>query len=169
MQIEELAHHPALGPTLARWHVDEWEHLYRGWDLPTAVAEFAAMDTPGRVPTTYVAFDGDGRTVDDVLGSVSLIDDDDLPGWRDVGPWLASLYVVPRARGRGLGRQLTQLAVDRARDLGIDTLHLFTSGREDFYAGLGWRTVARTPAGDATATVMARSTSPRGARRRGRS
>lgn len=165
MQIEELAHHPSLGPTLARWHVDEWEHLYQGWDLPTAVAEFAAMDTPGRVPTTYVAFDGDGRSIDDVLGSVSLIDDDDLPGWRDVGPWFASLYVVPRARGRGLGRQLTQLAVDRARDLGIDTLHLFTSGQEEFYAALGWRVVARTPAGDATATVMARSTSPRGARR----
>lgn len=164
MQIAEIAHHPELGPALAAWHAAAWGHLYRHWDEAAAVAEFAAMDTPGRVPTTYLAFDGVGRTVDDLLGSVSLIDDDELDGWRAVGPWLASLYVVPSARGRGVGTALTRLAVDRARALGIERLHLFTAGQEDFYAALGWRSVGRAPAGDETATVMAISTSPHGAR-----
>ena len=155
METVELAHHPVLGPHLARWHVDEWRHLYRGWDLPAAEAEFAGMDTPGRLPTTFVAFDGGGRSVDDVLGSVSLILDDELDGYRDVGPWLASLYVVPRARERGVGSALVRLAVDNARSLGVARLHLFTAGQERFYADRGWRVVGRAAAGTELATVMA--------------
>lgn len=162
----ELAHHPELGPALAEWHVAAWAHLYPAWDLAAAVGEFAAMDTPGRIPTTWVAFaDGGGRGVDDVLGSVSLIGDDELEGYRHVGPWLASLYVVPAARGRGVGAALTQLAVARARAFGVEVLHLFTAGQEAFYAALGWHVVGTAPAGDETATVMALRTHPRAARR----
>ena len=111
-----------------------------------------------------MAFDGDGRTIDDVLGSVSLIDDDELDGYRDVRPWLASLYVVPTARGCGVGRALTQIAVERARSLGVARLHLFTAGQEAFYAALGWRIAGHAPAGDETATVMVFTTAPHTAR-----
>ena len=165
VEVVELAHHLDLAPALARWHHDEWRHLYRGWDLAAATAELTAMTTPGRIPTTYVAFAADGRAIDDVLGSVSLIDDDELEGYRDVGPWLASLYVVPGARGRGVGRALTQMALERARSLGVARLHLFTAGQEAFYAALGWRVVGHAPAGDETATVMAMATAPHAARR----
>lgn len=165
MEIVELAHHPELGPVLARWHVAEWAHLYPAWDLAAAEAEFAAMHRPGRIPTTYLAFDGEGRTADDLLGSVSLIDDDELDGYRDVGPWLASLYVVPAARGRGVGDALARLAVERARSLGVRRLHLFTAGQEAFYAARGWRTVGTAPAGSEMATVMAIGTDVRTPRR----
>ncbi len=165
VQIVEIAHHPELGPTLAAWHAPEWEHLYRGWNRDVAEAEFAAMDTPGRVPTTYLAFDGAGRTAEELLGSVSLIDDDELEGYREVRPWLASLYVVPAARGRGVGAALARLAVERARALDVERLHLFTAGQEPFYAALGWRVVGTAPAGDETATVMAIDTDPSAPRR----
>lgn len=165
MQVVELAHHLELAPVLARWHADEWRHLYRGWDVEAAEAELVAMDRPGRIPTTWVAFDGAGRTAQDVLGSVSVIDDDELDGFRDVRPWLASLYVVPSARGRGVGTALVALAVEGARALGVERLHLFTSGQEGLYAELGWHVVARTKAADEQATVMAIDTDPEAPRR----
>src|SRR5689334_10752714 len=105
-EIVELATLPAsvqadFGRRLARWHIEEFGHLYphHVWNEQLAVAEFAAMCTPGVLPTTWVALAADGELV----GSVSLIATDDLPGYDDVGPWLASLFVAPAGRSQGLG------------------------------------------------------------------
>jgi ribosomal protein S18 acetylase RimI-like enzyme len=38
--------------------------------------------------------------------------------------FIDDLYLVPAARGRGLGRRLIEFALAQARDLGIGTLHL---------------------------------------------
>ncbi len=75
VEIVELAHHLELGPLLAGWHAAEWAHLYEPhvWNRTIAEAEFAAMTMPGTIPTTWVAFEGAGRTEEHVLGSVSLI------------------------------------------------------------------------------------------------
>ena len=113
----------------------EWGHLYDGWTAEVAEAELAAMDRAGRIPTTWVAFAGPGRDGAAVLGSVSLINDDELAGFDDLRPWLASLYVVPAARGRGLGRRLVDVVVRHARDLGVERLHLYTAGQERLLRG----------------------------------
>ncbi len=165
VQIAELADHPGLAPVLAGWHVAEWGHLYPGWTVEAAVGEFAAMVRPGVIPTTFVAFDGAGWTAAHVLGSVSLLATDDLPGFEHVGPWLASLFVVPAARGRGVGAALVDHAVAAARAMGIERLHLFTDGQERYHLAHGWRPLARAEAGGHPVTVMVRSTSPWGARR----
>ena len=41
--------------------------------------------------------------------------------------YVAELYVVPRKRGRGLGRALMEAAIDRARESGADHIDLATS------------------------------------------
>lgn len=164
VQIEELAHHLHLGPLLARWHVAEWQHLYPSWDVPTAEREFAEQSVAGQVPTTFVAFDGTGRGEHHVLGSISIIHDDELPGFEHLGPWLASLYVPPHARGRGVGTLLMRSSVTAAHAMGLPQLHLFSSGQEDYHRRLGWRTVARTTANGHDAAVMTMHTSPRAAR-----
>lgn len=41
--------------------------------------------------------------------------------------YLAELYVVPRMRGKGLGRMLLRACVDRARERGCDFIDLATS------------------------------------------
>jgi polyamine oxidase len=167
VEIVELAEvgSASLHRLLARWHVAEWGHLYAGWDEERAVAELQAMDVPGRVPLTLCAFDGDQRDVDHLLGSVSLIDDDELPGWERTAPWLASLYVRPKARGLGLGSRLVDEVVAAARRLGVDDVHLFTDGQEDWYLERGWRTVATADAHGHAVAVMVRRTSPTAARR----
>jgi len=57
---------------------------------------------------------------------------------------LASLYVAPEHRGRGLGAMLVHAAVDAAAGQGVDELFLFTPDHADFYQRLGWSRMLRT-------------------------
>jgi polyamine oxidase len=170
IEIAEVAEHQTLAPLLARWHAAEWQHLYANWNEAIALAEFLAMNHRGRVPMTWLAFDGSGRDETDLLGSVSLIDNDELPGFEAVGPWLASLFIRPDARGRGVGSTLTRHCLREAGRLGYDQVYLFTAGQEAFYLERDWRVVATSEAVGADgaktpATVMMRETSPSAARR----
>ena len=150
-RIDYLARHPRLVPTLARWHHAEWSALLPRWSLATATAELAGHVRTRALPTTLVALDGDGAP----LGSVSLLDDDhdELTRW---SPWLASLYVVPGARGAGLGRALVTALRDEARALAVPRLHLYTEDRRAWYASLGWSPLERITLGSGhTVDVMA--------------
>lgn len=155
VEIVQLAEVPHLAPTLAGWHVAEWGHLYVGWTEPIATAEFQAMSVADELPLTLVAFNGSRRRAADVLGSVSLILDDELDGFEMVSPWLASMYVVENARGQGLGGQLLDAAVATARRLGVRRLHLFTDTAADWYRARGWRAIGSARPVGHEATVMA--------------
>ena len=159
MQIESLAGLGHLASTLAEWHVEEFGNLYDEavWNREVAVREMEQMATPGSTDLTLVAFSGSGRVASNVLGSVSLIATDDLPGFDHLTPWLASLFVVPAGRGRGVGAALIEAAVELAAARGDDVLHLFTPGHEAYYLERGWRTITRVELGAQTATVMARA------------
>ena len=169
MQIEALTGHAHLGRHLASWHHDEFGHLYDEtvWNEQTAVAEFEAMARPGCPDITWVAFDGDGRDGEHVLGSVSLVGDDDLTGFEHLTPWLASLFVIPAARGRGVGNALMDHLLAAAHGLGQSTYTSSRPGRSattSTAAGGALATVVTGMHHDQNTAVMAKSTSPRGAR-----
>src|SRR4051812_25923264 len=103
MQTIPLARRLDLAPTLARWHHDEWRHLYADWSFASALAELQGHTDADALPTTLVALSEHGEP----LGSVSLLLDD-LPGHEHLSPWLASLYVRPDRRGAGLGGMLLE-------------------------------------------------------------
>jgi GNAT superfamily N-acetyltransferase len=137
--IEFLDRHAGLAPTLAGWHHAQWGHLYDHWTLDVARAELADHATRRGLPTTLVAVEAG-----EPLGSVSLVLEDAPELCEHGSPWLASLYVRPEARGRGLGARLVQAAVAHAAALGVSELFLFTPEHAGFYARLGWRPLART-------------------------
>lgn len=167
VQIELLTGLDHLAPVLAAWHHAEWGHLYADevWNHAIAVREFETMATPDSTDRTWVAFDGDARDADAVLGSVSLIATDDLAGFEHLTPWLASMFVAPAARGRGVAAALTEALLRGAREDGHEVIRLFTSGQQQFWADRGWAVVATVDTEGHPATVMARSTHPRAARR----
>ena len=139
MAIDFLDRHPALVPTLAAWHHATWGHLYAHWTLDVATAELADHATRRTLPTTLVMVEAG-----EALGSVSLVLEDAPELCGHGSPWLASLYVRPESRGRGLGAQLVQAAVAHAAALGVQELFLFTPEHAAFYQRLGWRPLART-------------------------
>jgi len=158
VQIERLTGHSHLAPVLAAWHHAEWGHLYAAevWDLATAEREFATMAEPGSIDQTWVAFDGVSREASAVLGSVSLVATDDLEGHEHLTPWLASMFVVPSARGIGVAGALIDALLHGASAAGHSVVHLFTSGQESFWADRGWRAIATVHAEGHPSTVMAR-------------
>ena len=139
MRIEFLDQHPGLVPTLAAWHHAQWGDLYDHWTLDVARAELEDHAQRRTLPTTLVLLEGES-----LLGSVSLVLEDAPELCEHGSPWLASLYVVPEARGRGLGARLVREAVAKAAEQGIDELFLFTPEHAAFYEHLGWRRLVRT-------------------------
>lgn len=92
----------------------------------------AGLD-PSRVPVVFVALDAAGRPA----GTAQLMLDDIEGDPRN--PWLASVYVPPEARGRGVAKLLVRAVEDAARRLGYARLHLFTASVPALYASLGWQ------------------------------
>lgn len=144
-----LARHPACVPQLAAWHYAEWRHLYAGWTPEIVAEELVVHRACAAIPTTLVALAGD-----EPVGSVSLLEEDGLPGYAHCSPWLASLYVDVPFRGRGIGARLVQRVMALARALDVPRLHLFTPGQEAFYTALGWRPFAPATAEGRAVTVM---------------
>ena len=136
LRIEYLADHPGLAPTLARWHYHEWQDLIPNWSYETALEELLTHRHRVAIPTTLVGFRGDV-----LVGSVSLLIED-VAEWRHLTPWVASVYVVPSARGTGVGSRLVRDAVAVAGQLGVKTVYLLTPGQAEFYRRLGWSEVA---------------------------
>lgn len=167
VEIDTLTGLAHLAPVLAAWHHDEWGHLYDPtvWNREVAGREFVAMAQPESADRTWVAFDGAGRDAGSLLGSVSLVATDDLTGFEHLTPWLASMYVTPEARGRRVAARLTAALLAGARADGHEVVHLFTAGQEAFWAERGWSVVASVDTEGHPATVMARSTHRRAARR----
>ncbi len=132
MRIVRLCERPEWIPGIASAHVDAFGTLLPDWTVAQAEQELREY-SHGGIPETWVAED-DG----DWLGSVSLLqnDHDDI---RQYAPWLASLYVPPQARGRGVARALVTHCVAQAARLGVDPLYLYcTDALLPYYARLGW-------------------------------
>jgi GNAT superfamily N-acetyltransferase len=99
----------------------ERTHFHRGLG---AVARFARDALGGEV---FVA------TADDGLLGASACARFGATGW------VGGVAVVPEARGAGLGRALTELAVARLRELGVRTIQLFaTEMGRPIYERLGF-------------------------------
>ncbi|MSR13810.1 MAG: GNAT family N-acetyltransferase [Gammaproteobacteria bacterium] len=151
IEIAYLNDHPTLVPGLAERHAEEWQHLYAGWDAATAATEFAAQHSDGSVPTTLIALE-DGE----LRGSVSLIHDD-LPGWEQLNPWLASLYVLPAYRKLGIASRLVAAVDELLVARGCDCAYLFTEARESFFTRRGWHAFAITTVLRSRVAIMAKT------------
>jgi GNAT superfamily N-acetyltransferase len=163
MPIVYLHDYPHFFPLAARWIWEEWRHLL----AQSSCEEFECwLRTGVRVhglPTTLLWLE-DGEPV----ATVSL-ESDDMEIRPELSPWLASLYVLPSHRGRGLGRAMVRAAEEEASALGVAELYLYTPAHERFYLALGWETFDRCNYRETSVTIMRRglrpaSASPRSAR-----
>lgn len=133
MRIVLLVERPDLAEQVSVWGFGEWGHLNPGQTLEQRRARVQGKMNVDRIPIAFVALDDD----DGIVGTASLILGD-LDG-DPRNPWLASVYVPPEHRKKGIASALVRKAEDTARRIGYDRLYLFTSTAPSLYAGLGWR------------------------------
>jgi N-acetylglutamate synthase-like GNAT family acetyltransferase len=137
MKIVPLAERPDLAEQVSAWGFDEWGHLSQGQTPQTRLAEVRGEMNVDRIPVTFVALGEDGG----IVGTAALIFDDLVGDPRN--PWLASVYVPPDHRKKGIASALVRAVEGKARELGYTRLYLFTTSAPALYAGLGWRALER--------------------------
>jgi N-acetylglutamate synthase-like GNAT family acetyltransferase len=81
---------------------------------------------------------------DELLGCVTLIDDDELPNATEPGPWVAALFVHPSAREQGVANALLAHLISRAQQLGFKQLFLYSEDKQGWYEQKGWRYLRNT-------------------------
>ncbi|MCQ8105284.1 GNAT family N-acetyltransferase [Methylomonas sp. SURF-2] len=148
MHIINLAAEPEHIPTLAAWHHLEWAHLNPGGTLEKRMAQMQRYLADGLPPSTFVCKYG-GQ----LAGSAALVECD-MDTHPELTPWLASVFVAPAFRRRGLGGELVKHAMRQAELAGIRSLYLFTPDRAAFYRKLGWQTVSEEDYRACAVTVM---------------
>jgi hypothetical protein len=84
----------------------------------------AAPVSPSGLPQTFVLL-----VNDDPVGTASLVSHD-LDERPDLTPWLAGVFVVPEARGRGHVMPLIRAVEDACRSAGIGTVWLCTADEQ---------------------------------------
>ncbi|MCA0249496.1 MAG: GNAT family N-acetyltransferase [Proteobacteria bacterium] len=133
MRVVPLVERPDLVEQVSAWGFAEWGHLNPGQTLEQRTVRVRGKMNVDRVPIAFVALDEEDR----IAGTASLIFDD-LEG-DPRNPWLASVFVPPEHRKKGIASALVRTVEDAARRLGYARLYLFTSSAPTLYAGLGWR------------------------------
>ncbi len=143
--ITTIRDRPDLLTVVAGWLWAEFLH----WDH--TLAETRGLITLPRPFESFVLL-RDGRPP----GTASLRPDD-LSEQPDLTPWLAGVYVLPQARGRGVARALIAAVEGEAQAAGLNPLWLYTHTAESLYARLGWHMAETVPRpGEPTVTVMRR-------------
>ena len=130
---------------IAEVHVASWRWAYRD-DLPAEFLDGLSVDDRERGWNEWLAADpGAGTLVaeerDSIVGFCSFApscDDGSTEGTAEV----LTIYLLPEAAGRGIGRELFASAVDRLRALGYDKATLWVMASNDrsrrFYEAAGW-------------------------------
>src|SRR5437867_10096139 len=108
MEFVYLADHLRFLPMLAEWHHGEWGYIRPGDTVEERQKRLKAECGHLQIPTTIIAIENG-----EALGSISLLEDD-MDTHKHLSPWLASLFVVPQKRGRGIGAKLVMRLAEEA-------------------------------------------------------
>lgn len=135
LSVVTTADRPDLAALTARWR---WEAFFRDLGRPLDDILADAQKTAAAaqlMPRTFVLLI-EGEPV----GTASLVAHD-LEARPDLTPWLAGVFVVPHARGRGYAARLVAAVEQAAAAAGIPMIWLYTSKAERIYARVGWETI----------------------------
>ena len=141
-KVESLADFPEHWQNAAQWSYVAWRHEFPSDTVQTYLDMYAlaASQPTNRLVEVYAAISNDNE----LLGVATLIDDDELPGANEPGPWLAAVFVKSDMRKFGIGSALVQRVVDRAVELNYPTLYLYTEFAENWYLTKGWTKIRST-------------------------
>ena len=146
---QHIAECPEHIPQLACWFQDEWGLSDRECTLETRYEELKAKTDKNSLPLTMVAI-----SQGELLGTYTL-DLTDLDIRPNLSPWLASVFVNPKYRHKGIGTLLVKESLQHAESLGLGILYLYTkSSRASWYASMGWQTIEELFYRDEDLTIM---------------
>ena len=131
---------------VAGWVMDEWRHMFPDDTVDWYLGVWSQASAPHEGPPHAVIAVDEGE----IVGTASVLLDDELPGATEPGPWLALTWVVPGRRGRGIGTTMVHELMRRCPQ----GLWLYTESEEAWYEAMGWHRVRTAEVNGAPVTVM---------------
>ena len=138
MRISYLADVPGLASGLIPGLLEHWCYVFPDHTVADRAAKFRSHENYDILPIAWIAHEGE-----EALGTAALRVHD-LEGREDLGPWLGGVFVRPECRRQGVATALCRTVEDKAHDLGVSRLYLFTHGQERLYRRLGWQDLEST-------------------------
>lgn len=132
LQILQLYDKPEFISIIADIYMQEWSwHYADEWNIFTK--EEMIFDLSNNLKNTYLAF-----KENDFIGTIAVLDND-LRSHTHLTPWIACLYVCPKYRNQGFGKQL----MDYARSLSSDRVYLwcYTEREKKRYEKWGFKVI----------------------------
>jgi GNAT superfamily N-acetyltransferase len=112
----------------------------------------------------YELWEGNGQELvflakrgEELVGTIALVDFDDLEEFRHLTPWIAAFIVNPELRGTGIGTQILCMIEEKAVILGIGALHLWTEDQSEFYCKRDYQILTSSRLGNLDINVMRKS------------
>jgi predicted N-acetyltransferase YhbS len=143
-----IAEYPQAISLLAQWFQNEWSLINETATIDSRQEDLKSRISQKSLPLTMLAIDHQ-----EILGTYSL-DLADLPIRPLWSPWLASVFVNPLHRKKGIGTLLVQKGLEHSQFLGIKTLYLFTTNRANWYASMGFQVIEKLIYCNERITVM---------------
>ena len=137
----EVRHLPAdrkIIEQIIEWQVDHYCAVFPSFDHDDWTDFYGPhmRGQDGPLPVVLGAFE-DGRCI----GTVAIVDRDDLDAVDHYTPWIAAMIVDPTRRGSRVGTALLDAALGHCRCLFFTRVHLWTHDQHDWYLRLGWTKV----------------------------
>nr|WP_044641506.1 GNAT family N-acetyltransferase [Risungbinella massiliensis] len=129
LEIHELSERTDLFDEAVRVFWENWgnEQNYKFYHD----CMFHSCKTTEKIPRFYIALLNES-----IIGTYALIRND-LNSRQDLFPWFACLYVNPEHRGKAIGSQLLEHAIQEIGKKGYQNLYL-TTDLEGYYEKYGW-------------------------------
>lgn len=133
--LTRLCDEPSFVPVCAAWAYGLWGSQRPEGTMARAQARFAESLQKDALPLTLVA------QANHIPYGMASLWAQDPPSRPDLTPWLASVYVHPFHRGRGIAQALVKGIETQARRLGFSALYLVTEEARRLYEKAGWRMI----------------------------
>ena len=148
--VVNIADTPQHWQRAAELSVTAWKEIFTEDSVQTYIDLYGQAGTyAGRFVETYVAI-----SADELIGMATLVDDDELPNAPEPGPWLAAVLTLPTSRAQGVASAVVQRIVQRAHELRLPAIYLYTSDQQQWYTNKGWKPIRETELNGIAHTVM---------------
>ena len=133
MRLEYLADHKEFIPIIADWFHEEWGKLNPNRKKDDIILMIEQHLHKNTLPIIFIGLD-DSQTL---VGTV-LLRREEMENFKNLSPWLSSLYVPADKRRQGIGAFLVWSLLEKAKEFKFEEIYLFTEKSEDWYKDLDW-------------------------------
>lgn len=132
---------------IADWYLSEWKI-----PVDKTIQKLQTVTTDASQFQILMSLDGIPISTGGLYNHVGLLDKE--PRLKVYKNWLALVYTIPGKRHQGFGKLICKHIQDHSKNLGIDTMYLFTDTAERLYKRLGWTEMERLSMGNRNVVVM---------------